>query len=274
MNLKTLKPLETVVSYRKLSNLVLDLVEQIQVMGTYGGIKAVTAHMIQTERIRRHCQDFNLLHLLSFVVTTFSFVKELLLNSMKNFSEKDQIYNFSSNKILCLIDILKEYRQKSQEELCCIIFTDRRFTAKVVYHVLDALRECDPEFSFLKPNFIVGMNNNPYNDTRENLFCSKKNKQVLQSFVNKEINVLVASSVLEEGVDIPKCTLVIKFDQPKDYRSYIQSKGRARHKSSFYYIMVDRKNTEKFMERYKEFQLVEQTLNDVSNFTVCILSVG
>lgn len=65
-------------------------------------------------------------------------------------------------------------------------------------------------------------------------------------------------------MDVPKCTLVIKYDLPVDYRSYIQSKGRARHKQSFYNIMVSNDNLKKFSQQYMEYQQIETILNDVS----------
>ncbi|KAJ8969648.1 hypothetical protein NQ314_001650 [Rhamnusium bicolor] len=262
LNLKGLKPLEPEIGYKKLANLIDDLAIHIESMGTYGGVKATLAHMIQCERLRRHCEDLCFHNLLSYVITNLSFVKELLKKAMKNVDEKDQIYQFSSDKVLQLLKIFQKYKNISKEELCCIIFTKRRFTAKIIFHILDSLRKIDPDYSHLKPDFMVGYNNNPYNDTRENLFRHKKNKEILQSFCNKETNVLVASNVLEEGVDIPKCTLVIKFDKPEDYRSYIQSKGRARHKDSIYYIIVDEPDAITFHEKYQEFQLVEQILNN------------
>jgi len=75
---------------------------------------------------------------------------------------------------------------------------------------------------------------------------------------------MVASDVLEEGIDIPKCNLVVKFDLPKNYRSYIQSKGRARHRSSKYYIMVPRVTRGKFHAAYESYQNTESAVRNVS----------
>ncbi|KAG5875418.1 hypothetical protein JTB14_005316 [Gonioctena quinquepunctata] len=257
-----LQPLEAEEGYKKLCNLIEDVIVHIQSMGTYGGIKATISHLIQIERLKQYCEDNKLLDIFNTVQTSLSFVKEFLENTVKNLNEKTKIYQSSSDKILTLLEILKEFKTKSKEELCALIFTERRFTAKVIYYILDALSKCDPEFSHVKPNFMVGYNCNPYNDTRESMFSAKKNKEVLNSFSNKGINILVASDVLEEGVDIPMCTLVIKYDKPKDYRSYIQSKGRARHKDSLYYMIVEKEDFPKFLLKYQDFQLVEETLNN------------
>jgi endoribonuclease Dicer len=46
----------------------------------------------------------------------------------------------------------------------------------------------------------------------------------MRKFRLGENNIIVALSSLEELKDIPDCNLVIRFDVPTNYRSYIQSK--------------------------------------------------
>jgi endoribonuclease Dicer len=48
----------------------------------------------------------------------------------------------------------------------------------------------------------------------------------MRKFRLGENNIIVALSSLEELKDIPDCNLVIRFDVPTNYRSYIQSKVR------------------------------------------------
>ena len=50
---------------------------------------------------------------------------------------------------------------------------------------------------------------------------------------------LVSTDVLEEGMDITTCNLVIRFDEITTFRSYVQSKGRARAKPSKYIVLVE-----------------------------------
>ncbi|KAK9882155.1 hypothetical protein WA026_019672 [Henosepilachna vigintioctopunctata] len=200
---------------------------------------------------------------MDYMQTILGYINVRLERAMKICTtEKERFWKFSSPKVLTLVSILKKFKETSKEELCGLVFVQRRFTAKIVYHILDALSKCDPDYSSIRSNFIIGNNNNPLCNTRESLYYSKKNRQVLDEFVKKETNLLCTSQVLEEGVDIPKCTLVCKFDLPNDYRSYIQSKGRARHKESQYYIMIPEDQRYKFENHYTQFQLIEHTLND------------
>ena len=39
------------------------------------------------------------------------------------------------------------------------------------------------------------------------------------------MNCLVATAVVEEGLDIQRCNLVVRFDDIETLRSYVQSKG-------------------------------------------------
>jgi endoribonuclease Dicer len=83
----------------------------------------------------------------------------------------------------------------------------------------------------------------------------------MRRFLSGQTNVLVASDVLEESIDIQKCNLVVKFDVPKNYRSYVQSKGRAHHRSSKYVMMVPSITTGvSFVTKYRATEKGLQTL--------------
>lgn len=82
--------------------------------------------------------------------------------------------------------------------------------------------------------------------------------QVLRKFRAHETNLLIATSIVEEGVDIPKCNLVVRFDLPTEYRSYVQSKGRARAPVSNYIMLADSERTKAFEEDLTTYKAIEK----------------
>ena len=80
------------------------------------------------------------------------------------------------------------------------------------------------DLAFLKPLFILGHANKPtyWKDAE---FISIKHKEVMKQFRKRECNLLIATSVLEEGVDVPICNLIVRFDTIKTYCDYVQTKG-------------------------------------------------
>ena len=62
-------------------------------------------------------------------------------------------------------------------------------------------------------------------------FSQKKQVEVLDGFRKNEFNVLVATQVGEEGLDIPECNLVIFYDCVPSIVPYIQRRGRTGRKT-------------------------------------------
>lgn len=82
------------------------------------------------------------------------------------------------------------------------------------------------------------------------------------SFRKGVINIIIATNILEEGIDIQDCNIVIMFDDIKTFRSYIQSKGRTRMKGGEYILLIHNENLYKKIQEYRS---VERTLNTVRN---------
>ena len=64
----------------------------------------------------------------------------------------------------------------------------------------------------------------------------------LRKFRLGETNCLFATPVAEEGIDIPECDLIVRFDIYNTLIQYIQSKGRARKQNSRYISMLEEGN--------------------------------
>nr|XP_040055515.1 LOW QUALITY PROTEIN: endoribonuclease Dicer [Gasterosteus aculeatus aculeatus] len=153
--------------------------------------------------------------------------------------------------------------------LCGIIFVERRYTAVVLNRLIKEAGKQDPELAYISSNFITGHSigkNQPRNKQMEVEF--RKQEEVLRKFRAHETNLLIATSIVEEGVDIPKCNLVVRFDLPAEYRSYVQSKGRARAPVSNYIMLADSERTRTFEDDLTTYKAIEKILRNKCSKTV------
>ena len=78
--------------------------------------------------------------------------------------------------------------------------------------------------------------------------------------------MLIATDVVEEGIDVQECNLVIMFDRVRTFRSYVQSKGRARMPGSRYMILNDEELS--VDTQIEEFKHIDRQLDTVSGDAV------
>ncbi|XP_039018173.1 endoribonuclease Dicer homolog 2-like isoform X1 [Hibiscus syriacus] len=148
---------------------------------------------------------------------------------------------FLTTKVLCLIESLSEYRVL--KDIRCIIFVERVMTAIVLQSLFSELL---PKNSIWKSKYVAGNSSKMLNQTRN------KQNEIVEEFRRGMVNIIVATSILEEGLDVQSCNLIIRFDPSSNICSFIQSRGRARMENSDYLLMV-KSGDFKTQSRLKEY---------------------
>ena len=127
----------------------------------------------------------------------------------------------------------------------------------------DASR-CDPELAYLSPLYTVGRSEGM--SAKEIEGEERKQEDVMKRFRSRDCNILVATSVLEDGIDVPACHLVVRYDLPQSYRAYVHSKARARARRAHYVLMVKSDCVGQFLADLSQFHATEQILLGKSGY--------
>ncbi|CAD6446322.1 bdef6523-a50a-4f55-8ea6-c8829631f409 [Sclerotinia trifoliorum] len=162
-----------------------------------------------------------------------------------------------STKVVALLSILKERFQRPTNDKC-IVFVRERYTARLLASLLSTPEAGTP---FLKVAPLVGTTSASAGEMH---ITFRSQTLTMHDFRNGKINCLIATSVAEEGLDIPDCNLVVRFDLYNTVIQYIQSRGRARHVKSRYYHMVESRNEEQ-KRTIKEVLKHEKLLKDFAS---------
>ncbi|KAH9948839.1 P-loop containing nucleoside triphosphate hydrolase protein [Amylocystis lapponica] len=145
-----------------------------------------------------------------------------------------------SPKVHKLIECLKAehaYFREHDETYSGIIFVTRRDAVLALAEILKRLPETTELFrvgrligssSSLKRHSFLDITRNMVQETQT---------QTLNDFKIGDLNLIVSTSVAEEGIDIQACSSVVRFDPPPNAVGWAQSRGRARRKRSRFTIM-------------------------------------
>ncbi|KAJ1925469.1 Dicer-like protein 1 [Tieghemiomyces parasiticus] len=152
-----------------------------------------------------------------------------------------------SPKVQRLVAALAMFASKA-EQLCAIVFVARRLSAYLLCRLIASL----PTLAFVRPALLVGRRSSQSPADVTNSLV--RMQRTIHDFHTRVCNLLVATQVGEEGLDIRACNVVIRFNLFNTVIEYIQSRGRARHPNSLFVVMVERGNAaqEGIVERFAQ----------------------
>lgn len=241
-----------------------EFIYQTRDLGIYGGSIAILAVIVQMELNKLQCESRVEQKLYQSAITIADSVRHDLVRLMDcEKSEYNKLMVFGSPKLKLLLQVLNDNldeKPEREKRMKALVFVQRRHSAKVVYHILKRVfmeRFEDTDEPEIRPDFMVGRACGGLPESIEQILADKNQQRVIDRFRKDETNLIVASSVLEEGIDVQSCNLVIRFDLPNQFSSYVQSKGRARMKDSQFFMMIPKNDQPKFLKQLSTYRDVE-----------------
>ena len=86
--------------------------------------------------------------------------------------------------------------------LCGVIFVDKAFVAKVLFYLLNEISMHDEDLHFLSPLYTIERNVDDVSYSKDLEIEHRKQEEVLKRFRIHECNLLISTSILEEGLSL------------------------------------------------------------------------
>jgi hypothetical protein len=135
-----------------------------------------------------------------------------------------------SPKVLRLLECLDT---EIHESFAGLIFVETRASAGLLARLISHTHSVDVG------TFVGTSNSDKHKSSISELHGLGDQSETLDDLRSGRKKLIVTTSVLEEGIDVAVCNVVICFQAPLNLKSWIQRKGRARSSQSRYIIMLE-----------------------------------
>ncbi|KIJ59660.1 hypothetical protein HYDPIDRAFT_118283 [Hydnomerulius pinastri MD-312] len=168
-----------------------------------------------------------------------------------------------SAKLRVLIRTLeeeKDYSESFNELYSGLLFVTRRDAVLALAAVLENHPRTGSPSQF-RVGCLLGSSESAYRNSFLDItrkLLREPQSVTLDDFRSGVKNLIVATSVAEEGLDIQACGNVIRWDVPNNMASWAQSRGRARRKRSTFVLMFEAGGVDD--ARIAEFEALEREM--------------
>lgn len=159
----------------------------------------------------------------------------------------------SSNHVSFKLQTLLNFLTKMEKaDFSGLIFAKRRATVSVLVRILSMHPKTKD--SFQCGAFVGWSSIATRKDSLGDLLHRDMQRDTLEEFKAGRKNLIIATDVLEEGIDVSACNMVACFDKPANLKSFVQRRGRARHKESTFAIMVSTDDETLDIHKWQELE--------------------
>jgi ERCC4-related helicase len=170
---------------------------------------------------------------------------------------RDEEKTTISPKVRALCKILESIDLVAAPETRMIVFVETKRTARWLASFLQehltnsGLNEWNPTaFTGQASNTVEGMN------------WIDEQRPILALFRSGHIKLLVATSVLQEGLDVAACNHIVLFDRTWSLKAFLQSRGRARAQDSEYTIICSADDENYYEKLFKQEIILSKMVRD------------
>ncbi|XP_010205233.2 interferon-induced helicase C domain-containing protein 1 isoform X1 [Colius striatus] len=204
---------------------------------------------------------------------TDEFLIGLFHAKKKQLKELARNPEYENENLIKLRNTLMEEFTKTKEPRG-IIFTKTRLSACALFQWI----KDNPKFAEvgIKAHYLIGAGHN----SEVKPMTQNEQREIIDKFRGGNVNLLIATTVAEEGLDIKECNIVIRYGLVTNEIAMVQARGRARADESTYALVassgsgaVEREDVNVFREQmmYKAIQRVqkmpqEEYLKKIHNF--------
>eukprot|EP00754_Rhynchopus_humris_P010292 Rhum_TRINITY_DN14139_c0_g1::Rhum_TRINITY_DN14139_c0_g1_i2::g.70126::m.70126 len=172
------------------------------------------------------------------------------------------------SKELALLQLMKEEYERQGDGMRVLIFVEEiqdairmqeRFTT-LLDHTQYVIRR--PTDGTIVPITVCDLTGKT---------APSKLKETTNRFANGLVKVIFCTTVLEEGIDIPNCTLVVRyFMQSATVVSLNQCRGRARQEGATFVLLVENEDEEAVVKRHLDYgYILAQTREHMKRGASC-----
>ncbi|KAM4692132.1 ATP-dependent RNA helicase DHX58 [Rhinophrynus dorsalis] len=178
------------------------------------------------------------------------FLCQLFDNNRAILLELARDLRYENPKLNILEDILRDHFQFSESR--GIIFTRTRQSAHSLHEWISSKPSLQEMGIKTAPLTGAGFSNQSKHMTQN------EQQEVIERFRQGHLNLLISTSVAEEGLDIPQCNIVVRYGLMTNEISMVQARGRARAENSYYSFIA--KSGGKEIRREKTNESLEELM--------------
>uniref|UniRef100_A0A8C3VQ52 Interferon-induced helicase C domain-containing protein 1 n=1 Tax=Catagonus wagneri TaxID=51154 RepID=A0A8C3VQ52_9CETA len=188
------------------------------------------------------------------------FLMTLFLRNKKVLKKLAENPEYENEKLTKLRNSIMEHYTKTEESARGIIFTKTRQSA----YALSQWITDNKKFAEVgvKAHHLIGAGHS----SEFKPMTQNEQREVISKFRTGKINLLIATTVAEEGLDIKECNIVIRYGLVTNEIAMVQARGRARADESTYVLVaqsgsgvIERETVNDFREKmmYKAIDRVQ-----------------